>query len=264
MALPDTGQIVFDGQHARARVFQPECKRLFVSFDSLRPKRDGFDDRGPVKFFLAQGWSHLIIQTARNDWYLNDDLDALRARLASFVLPYRRVTSMAFSMGGYGALLMSRALRLRQVFLISPQATPFSTQEPWDPRYRMFEANMRADMGLKRADVQADMRGFVLFDPLERNKDRAHARQISEMAPGLRCVALPMASHPADKTILEAKLWPEFQGLLTDRHCKASDLKALHRRGRSLSPTYQTALAGRLSARLRREQIPQNIGNSLP
>lgn len=264
MGGTDQGQIVFDGQHSRARVFQPGKGRLFVSFDSLKPKRDGFDDRGPVKFFLAQGWSHLIIQTARNDWYLNDDLDALRARLEEFVGPYRRVSSMAFSMGGYGALLMSRALRLAQIFLISPQVTPFSHQEPRDPRYRVFEAAMRADLDLARGDLHEGMRGFVLFDPLERNKDRDHARAIANLAPGLQCLALPMAGHPADKTILEARLWPEFQSLLTDRQCQAQDLKALHRKGRSLSQTYQSALAARLVLRAERGDKPGKIGNSLP
>lgn len=264
MGASDQGQSVFDGLHARARVFQPGRGRLFVSFDSLKPKRDGFDDRGPVKFFLAQGWSHLIIQTARNDWYLNDDLDALRARLTDFVAPYRRVSSMAFSMGGYGALLMSRALRLAQVFLISPQVTPFSRQAPQDPRYRGFEGGLRADLGLQRGDVQEGMRGFILYDPLERNKDREHARAISELVPGLQCLALPMAGHPADKTILQAKLWPEFQGLLVDSKCRAADLRALHRKGRVLSPTYQSALAARLVLRARRGGDPGPIGNSLP
>ncbi len=249
MSAPEQGQTVFDGQHSRARVFHPGRGRLFVSFDSLRPKRDRFDERGPVKFFVAQGWSHLIIQTARNDWYLNDDLNALRARLAEFVVPYRRVSSMAFSMGGYGALLMSKALRMTQIFLISPQVTPFSGLPPRDPRYRMFEPGMRADLGLAGEDVHEGMRGFVLFDPLERNKDRAHARAIADLAPGLRCLALPMAGHPADKTILESRLWPEFQGLLADRTCRAQDLKALHRKGRGQSQTYQSALSKRMRER---------------
>jgi hypothetical protein len=239
-------------------------KRLFVSFDSLRPQRSGFDDRGPVKFFLAKGWTNLVVQNAQNDWYLNDDLEALRDCLAEFARPYRRVVSMAFSMGGYGALLMSRALHIKQVFLVSPQVTPFSAHEPKDRRYRKYEARMREDLGLTRADLNPRLRGYVLFDPLVHKLDRAHARMIAELAPGLQSVAMPMAGHPADKTILEAKLWSEFQGLLTKPDCEAADLKALHRRGRVLSTSYQKALGERITLRAKRNPNGPLTEISLP
>ena len=264
MGAPDTGQILFDGRHLRARIFQPGQKRLFVSFDSFRPKRAGFDDRGPVQFYLNAGWSQLQIQTSANDWYLNDDLEPLRLVLAQAVQPYRRVSSMAFSMGAYGALLMSRALRLTHVFLVSPQITPFSQRGPKDGRYRGFEAGMRGDLDLGPKDLQDRMRGFVLFDPLQRSKDREHARAVEALVPGIVAVAMPMAGHPADKTILQGRLWPEFQALLMDKACRASQIKQLHRSGRQQAQTYQDSLSERLLARAQRQAAAGGGGNSLP
>jgi hypothetical protein len=253
MASRDTALSLFDGPHLRARVYGPGAQRLFVSFDSLSPKRASFSERGPVKFYLEKGWSQLQIQTARNDWYLNDDLEPLRAALAEFVQPYQRVSSMAFSMGAYGALLMSGALRLGHVFLVSPQITPFSGKYPRDRRYARFEKPMWRDLDLTEKDLHPGLQGFVLFDPLVRTKDKEHARAIEDMAPGIRAVAMPMAGHPADKTILQGKLWPQFQDLLTDKKCTAAALKSLHRTGRVVSDTYQEELRKRLLARNGRE-----------
>lgn len=264
MAAEVQSHRVFDGDHLRATLFDQGGKRLFVSFDSFRPMRRNFSDRGPVQFYLDQGWNQLSIQTARNDWYLNDDLHPLRAVLADLVVPYRRVSSMAFSMGGYGALLMSQALRLSQVFLVSPQVTPFSTRGPKDKRWRGFERAMRPDLDLTLADMPAGLRGFVLFDPLVTTKDRDHARAIEALLPRVRAVAMPLAGHPADKTILQGRLWPEFQALLMDRKCKAAALKDLHREGRKVSDIYGEALQARLAARMDRQAGDRGNGNSLP
>lgn len=239
---------VFEGRHLRARLFRPEGRQLFVSFDSFRPGRTEFDDRGPVKYYQRRGLAQLQIQTACNDWYLNDDLEPMLEVLSDCVQPYRRVFSMAFSMGAFAALRMSGKLRLSRVFLVSPQVTPFSRRGPMDPRFVEHEAGIRADLDLEKGHLFRRMRGCVLFDPLHHRKDVEHARAILDMAPGLRAVALPLAGHPADNTLLEGKVWHEFQGLLLGRGDATAGLKALHRKSREVSPSYLEALSRRLAS----------------
>lgn len=238
---------VFEGRHLRARLFRPKARQLFVSFDSFRPGRTEFDDRGPVKYYQRRGLAQLQIQTARNDWYLNDDLEPMLEVLSDCVQPYRRVFSMAFSMGAFGALRMSGKLRLSRVFLVSPQVTPFSHRGPMDPRFAEHEGNIRADLDLEKGHLFRKMRGCILFDPLHHRMDVEHARAVQAIAPGLRAVTLPLSGHPADITLLEGNVWHEFQGLLLGRGDATAGLKALHRRSREVSPSYLEALSRRLA-----------------
>lgn len=249
MGPSDEAVIVFEGKHLSARLYQAKSRRLFVSFDSFRPDRRGFDARGPVKFYGRRGLAQLQIQTARNDWYLNDDLEPMLEALEGLVTAYRRVYSMAFSMGAFAALRMSRRLRISRVFLVSPQVTPFSHRGPLDARFADHEAGMRVDLDLERAHLFQRIRGCILFDPLHDRADAEHARAIEALAPGLRPVALPMAGHPADKTFLEGKVWPEFQALLLEGGDASRALRALHRKAREGSPSYLRALSQRLSDR---------------
>lgn len=264
MGRSDEAVTVFEGKHLRARLYRANASRLFVSFDSFRPDRRGFDARRPVKFYADHGLAQIQIQTARNDWYLNDDLEPMLAALSLCVRPFRRVYSMAFSMGAFGALRMSRALRLSRVLLVSPQITPFSHRGPRDPRYAEHEADMRADLDLKPEHLFGRLRGCILFDPLHACADVDHARAIEALAPGLRPVALPFAGHPADKTLLEGKVWPQFQAQLLRDAAAPPALKALHRAARENSPSYLEAMSGRLLRRGRDLERLLAAGKGLP
>ncbi|MGL5010663.1 MAG: alpha/beta hydrolase, partial [Paracoccaceae bacterium] len=102
---------IFDGAHLRADLYGAGGNGLFVSFDHWRgPARAGFPRTAPVQTALDLGYASLVISTAADDWFLNADLPDLRLALSGFSARYPVVRGIGFSMGGYGALLLSRVL----------------------------------------------------------------------------------------------------------------------------------------------------------
>lgn len=269
MARTDHRQ-VFDGAHLQAHLFGQGRRRLFVSFTYMEPGRSGFAVPKPVRRFIEAGLDHLQILTAQNDWYMNADLADLKAALPAIVAPYRRVFSMGFSMGGYAALALSRPLALDRAFLVSPQVTPFSDQPPFDRRYRRYADRLERALALSAADIRPQMRGFILFDPWHPSMDAAHARMISDMAPGMTALPFPFGGHPAAQMVQEAGMWGRLQDLLIDRKAGPSDLVALRRQARRGSAMYLSRLAEALAKR--RGPIDEGFdqpevsgfGNSLP
>ncbi|MEJ2017335.1 MAG: hypothetical protein P8X51_03280 [Maritimibacter sp.] len=224
--------------HARAQLFGQRGDRLAVTFLHLRGGREGFVAPRPVNRYLAQGIDHLQVQTAEDDWYLNDDLPALRQALAALTETYRQVGAIGFSMGGYGALLLSRSLRLGQSLLVSPQSTPFSDMAPFDPRFEEHEGKCRRDLALSAADISPEMRGFVLYDPRHPSADTAHANIIAAMAPRLALVAMPFGGHPCTAPIWEAGLWGSFQDMLFKPRLTTAHLADIRRQARESSPSW--------------------------
>ncbi len=251
----EASRTVFDGTHARARLYGQSGDRLVVTFIHLQGGRAGFGESKPVHRYLSQGIDHLQVLTAQDDWYLNDDLPALRQALAELTGSYRQVAAIGFSMGGYGILLLSRSLRLRQAILVSPQSTPFSDTSPFDPRFEEHESKCRRDLALTAADISPEMRGFVLYDPRHPSADTAHAHQVAAMAPRLALVAMPFGGHPCTKPIGEAGLWAEFQDMLFEPQLTAANLAGIRRRAREGSSSWNRYAATALEDRETRREV---------
>jgi len=239
----ETAVAVFQSARLRAMCYGAGRQRLTVGFDYLRPTRAGFPMRAPPQHMLQTGAAHLIIESAENDWFLNPDLGALRVALARFTAQFDDVAAIGFSLGGYGALLLGRALHLRRALLISPQYSIFPERAPFELRYRHIAA--RLDPLLDDLDAQADggLTGCIAFDPRLAPADAAHAALIQARFPGLRAVAMPFAGHPALRLVGEAHLFAKVQALLLRDEITPRALRALHRAARVQAPSYARALA---------------------
>jgi hypothetical protein len=229
---------VFETERVRAVCHNPDRARLSVSFDYLRRTREGFPGKPPSQRFLAAGHAHLIVETAQNDWFLSPDLPKLRGALHDFTAGFDDVAAMGFSLGGYGALLMSRALHLRRVLLVSPQYSIFAAKVPFERRYRKYAAVLDPELDDIVAQGNAELAGAVLFDPLLHPNDALHAALVREAFPGLQAVAMPFGGHPALGLINEAKLFGKVQALMTEPEISAQAVHMLRRRARSATPGY--------------------------
>lgn len=244
--------MVFAGRHARAICFNPGAERLLVTFDNWRKDHVGFPEAAPSKAVMEAGFGQLCVHSARNDWYLSPEVAALREALGRFCAGFAEVRGIGFSMGGYGALLLSKALRLERVVLVSPQVSIFPERYPHDRRYAAEAAGLDPAQDLRGEDIVAGLRGVILFDPLMQRRDAAHARAIAAFAPGLQGVAMPFGGHPAMGAIREARLYGRVLQAAMTGDASVAEFRAIHRAARMASPGYRALMEARLGRRKRR------------
>jgi len=241
--------------------------RAVFCFEPAREHMDGFDVTRCPRFAERLGIDALTVQTSRRDWFLSDASAALAAVLDAATAGYDEVTASGFSMGGYGALLYSRAARVRRILAVSPQYCIDPAIAPYDPgRHGKFSRIGRA---MPRPEEWGDpgIRGVLVFDPAI-TADRLHAQNIAAAFPHLVGVALPHGGHPATGIIAEAGRIGAISTMLVEDRLDPSRIRRLHREARKTSQRYRLNLAtagiGRHGARaeaalriLAREAAPQ-------
>jgi len=246
-------EMVFDGPHARAFCFNPAASKLWVRFNARQTATMGFPAPEPQKAALAAGYASMWVQTRDNDYYLNDDLLDLRRALNDFTARFQHVGAVGFSMGGFGAVLLSRALRMRQAVLVSPQRLGFPLTHPFlsDPEVERLAYHQGGDPALD--GVSPDLRGMVLFDPFAgRGRDKTYARHLEQIAPGLTFVPLVGGGHPATNVLHQAKNFGQFQTEVLRVQPDPKAVRRIHRKSRRNSERYLVILATYLEQRRHR------------
>lgn len=248
-------QTVFEGAHVRAVCFNADAARLRVRLSYRRDAEVGFDAAEPQGAAIKAGYANLWVQAAQNDYYISPDLPALRRALHGFCARYRDVSAVGFSMGGFGAVLLSRALHLTQAVLVSPQRLGFPKAAPFASDDAQELACFTTDDPNADLDgISPDLRGVVMFDPFAgKGRDRAYARHLGRIVPGLRLLALPGAGHPATNVMVEAKKFMQFQQATFVPQIEAADIRAVHRASRSGSERYETMVLKYMSKRMMRD-----------
>jgi len=222
-------ELVFQGLHSRAVCINPDASKLIVRFDHWSSGKSGFGLLAPWRLTQDRQFAQLNVQVARNDFYLNDDLTQLRQDLRRFTKRFTHIQALGFSMGGFGALLLSRALRLHHVVLVSPQRPGFPRQPPFSTDLKVEQDMFRSGIDARLDGIRGCMRGVILYDPrVAEGRDMAYAKKIMEMAPKLKPLALPGAGHPATRLIAQAKLYGQFQSSLLERQKFIGKIRTLH------------------------------------
>lgn len=246
-------EMVFNGRHARAFCHNPASDRLWVRLNARLTATQGFADPVPYAAAVATGYASIWVQTAENDYYINDDLPDLRQALHDYTARFAYVAAIGFSMGGFGALLLSRALRLQQAVLVSPQRRGFPARFPFrsSPEVEALAFQQGGDPALD--GVLPGLRGVVLFDPISgRGRDRAYAGHLARIAPGLAPLPLPGGGHPATGALHDAKRFGQFQKAILQMPPDPAAIRAIHRSSRRTSPRYQAMLLTYLQQRAAR------------
>lgn len=239
---------VFETEYLRAICYNPDHSRLIVSFDHWRPVRSGFPAPNPSQFFAKNEVAFMTIHSSRNDWFISADLLALQQALSHFTKSYDRISSIGFSMGGYGALLLSRATRTNQVVLISPQYSIFAERAPFEARYKAEAALLDPKLDTLAANPRRGLRGVILFDSANKI-DAKHVSLITEVFPKITSIPLPFGGHPAMQTIIEAKRYQKVQEEFLRHNVRHGEILRIHKQARRNSPSYQDRLAQYLARR---------------
>jgi hypothetical protein len=237
---------VFDGAHLRADLYGNGQAGLFVSFDHYRPDRAGFPRMAPVQTALDAGFASLVISTAANDWFLNADLPALRAALAPLADEYPVI---GFSMGGYGALLLSDTLRFDFATLWAPQVSIRARLAPYETRFRRETHIINGVADQLRLHVPAALRGVMLCDPFAHPAERKHARAIQAFAPGLQIVALPFSGHPPTHVVMRGGHYRALLRAAITGTLSLQMVRAVHMQERWGCEAYLRRLDAALTAR---------------
>lgn len=219
--------LVYQSEQTRIICYDAHCDDLVVSFDILRRDRNGFPEKKPSAFFSQSNVAFLTIHSAQNDWFLNSDLAHVRQSLSAFTASFKRITAIGFSMGGYGALLFSRALRANQVVLVSPQSSIFPARAPFENRYLQEAAKIDPKYDTMADNPRKGMRGVLLFDPMD-SIDNAHAEIITGIYPNIQKAPLPFGGHPALQVISQAKLYGKIQKELLRNRFRAPEVIRIH------------------------------------
>jgi hypothetical protein len=247
-------ELVFDGTLLQARLWHPDrpTTALYVTFRQWVPDAGCFSDPGRVQRALTAGLAHLHIQTRWNDWFLNPETPGLEAALGATRARFLTARALGFSMGGYAALRFSRALRLNQALLISPQCTLDPRQLPEEDRYPEA-ATFDASAGDLGTHARKDLKGVVAFDPFH-PLDALHARRIMTLFPGILPAKLPFGGHPGTAALGHVGGFRALQRLSLSSRLEAREVVALHRDLRNDSARYWRERAEHLLRKNRQTQ----------
>lgn len=180
---------------------------LAVTFDHWGEGKRGFSQKKAHTELARRGFTHLHVSTSQNDWFLNPEMPEALLKIADFAEPFARKLTIAFSMGGFGALLVSRVVAFDQLLLVSPHSTYSNAFPPHDDRFSadiLDEGFARTAHDMVHSSLKMDAECVVVFDST-RPFDEAHARMSKKLFTRSRLVDLRGGGHPATGVLRAAK-----------------------------------------------------------
>jgi hypothetical protein len=241
-------QTIFSGDHARAYLIAKSPHDLVFTFDFWTPRKSDFIPARAGTLLAKSDASQLIVQTRRNDWFLNADLPALLDACGAAAKPYANVLCYGFSMGAYGAMIFSGAVGASRVVCVSPQFSVDPAKVPFEKRW--LKDALLIDFTHERFEdrINRDAPGLIVFDPMVRD-DARHAELILERVPEWRAVRFFRAGHPATGLLREAGSVGDFGREILKPQTTARQLLSLHRAARRRSASYWDSIAEDAGAR---------------
>lgn len=243
-------QRIFDGKYLRCTIFGTG-PGLFATFDNFVIGKAEFAECSASRKIIAAGFRQIVIQTARNDWYLNDELAPLLGAVSKVCNAVGPAKALGFSMGAFGALIFARALRVDEMFLVSPR---FPRPMGWTgvAKINCSEALLAPDWQDRLGDAAfAAPRSVVFFDPRHLD-DRMAARWLERASPKVKTVGVAFGGHPCTKYINLSGNFGQLQRLLLEQPTGYAGIFKLKKAARRKSDAYLSRLADYLDSRKRR------------
>ena len=238
---------LFDGQEVRARFAPgaPGRDAVIVTF-AARQAEQSLDRAGFAEPFLERASLPAIhITVAWNHWYIVPEMAPALAAVREAAAPFARRVAYGSSMGGYGALLHSRAMGATRVVAVSPRFSIDPAKVPFHRQHR--EEAARLDFGGDDMEGGLSADAMLILAGDTGHLDAGHLALIRAASGGrARLLPLPFAGHPAAPFLQETRLLRETtRALLLDAE---PDLAALRRRVRGVrgaSASYWEAMSRR-------------------
>lgn len=230
---------LFDGKRLRLTLFCYGHRKLLVSFDNRMASRKGFAEVAPLRAFARSGFDQLALRVSKNDWFINDETEAVEAIMSQLAGEYDEVITFGFSMGGYGAFRFAKPLGASRILAVSPQWSIHPEDVPNDPRYRKDAHHFDRALG---AIPPTGAQGIIMVDPFNR-LDLWHSDRLLEMFPGVRRARVGFAGHPAGKVLTKTGRYPLLLKAITAPTPDRDLICHAHREARRESPDYFRNLA---------------------
>ena len=189
-------QVVYQSERYEIDLHNPHHPNLVVTFDYWERGKTGLAPSRPLPFIAVSSRAELRIRTRDNDWFLSDELEALMQAVSETAGRYAHVINYGSSMGGFGALLFSKASRARAVYIISPQYSIDRTLVPFEKRWAEEAAALSRQAVRPETFGSPDIGGIMVFDPTFA-LDRLQADLIERAFPRITPLKLSFAGHPA-------------------------------------------------------------------
>jgi hypothetical protein len=244
---------IFQSDRLRAYCDNPTSPRARANFDHRRLGRSAFDEAQLFGGVVRHGYASLVIQSASNDYYLNDDLPDLRLALAAYCARFDDVSGIGFSMGGFAALILSKALNFSNLWLVSPMSPSFPKLPPFDRDMDVERAVFDRYGPAALGGIKRGLRGVVMFDPyFELGRDRAYSEFVQTLCPKISLLAMPWGGHPSTQFLSEIKHYSPMLRATFQPKIRAKALKKVQRSLRLKSPLYCKGLQEYLETRAAR------------
>lgn len=242
--------IFFDGKDiAVVGNLFPDSERLVISFSSrinsgkpiLAPVEELLQRETDTvfegeSFFSKRGIPAIFFLARRNDWWQSSEIwDAIKT-LENFNLwnKYEHITTYGLSMGGYGALIFSKAVRANRVIAIAPQfsinteVVPFETRWAEDRERIQFTYDDMADGLIQDGEVIVFYDRFFDFD-------KRHVDMIADIRPVDKFL-VNFSTHTVARALNDMGIFSQIMERLFNRQLNKKEFRDLVRSYRNRSP----------------------------
>lgn len=199
-------------------------------------------------FLEKERISYVVIRTMDNTWYLNDDMDELLAAVRARIdeSGAKQVTLFGPSMGSFGCIRATNALRPNKIIICAPVVTlDPAIERRWMSDYdHMLPAYLlRAHEMLPLVD---GVEVFAIYDPDD--KDAEHVDILSKTNPLTR-IEIRGAGHMVLQYLRDSGTLGKVIRLLLGQSVNLKDVSALLTRSRKQNKSHLLNLSQKLDKR---------------
>lgn len=210
-------------------------KPIFISFMFRNKSPQPFGEVVFAKHFLNA--IHVLCRGPH--WYQYEDTELASQAIRDFVVRFPRIVTYGTSMGGYAALLFSKAVGADVVISCSPQFSVDPAKVPFETRWLDDVPGILAGGGFVCDDMATSLSGtariIVAYDSLD--DDARHFGLLEKIRP-IEGLCIPFSKHRALTVLAEMGL---SSALVRRGGLEKLDLGAFRkqiRQQRRVSPTY--------------------------
>lgn len=191
--------------------------------------KPGFRPPFGREFLASRAISAIPVTVSWSHWFQIPEMDEAMAAVRDITRRFDRVVTYGQSMGGYGALIASKAVGANAILSLAPQYSLDRAKAPWETRWPEMHARILAHGGYQRDDMAAlaatDADLFLAYDP--HTIDAPHVAAAARHFRNVHPLAVPFCGHRLAEFLKEARLlsalatsvfagdtfaWPSWRG----------------------------------------------------
>ena len=255
--------IFFDGKDiAVLGSMLQESDRLVINFSSrinsgkpvLAPAAELYQHEGE-NFFYKRRIPTINFICRRNIWWQSEEIFTVLELMARLELDkqYRQITTYGLSMGAYGALMFSRALKAHRIIAIAPQYSVDSAKVPFETRWPEDRTQVQCVYDNMAAGLSPDAQVIVLYDRFF-EFDKRHIDLLEQHRP-LDKFLVNFSTHTVARALNDMGVFSCIMERLFDNELSQRQFRETVRLYRHQSPLLLHNMAYTLKRQGRRDHI---------